>query len=187
MIKVMHIDGDGEVRETVDMVLCLTGEFVVMPCETGAEAVAQLGAFGPEVFLIDTHHPGDDVKDTLAAIQSKSEFRDTPVIFMTPGEAPMEKADLEAVGVADVIRKPFDPMGLAARIKGALPDYAWSAADTQLFMKGRSMTSSTVGCSVSFLLDATKALISRITSVSSLWLLEEAMQRSRNKPIKCST
>ncbi len=124
MIKVMHVDGDAEVRETVDMVLCLTGEFVVMPCETGAEAVAQLGTFGPEVILIDTHRPGENAKDTLAAIQSKPEFRDTPVIFMTPPESQIEEADLQAVGVADVIRKPFDPMGLAARIKGALPNYA---------------------------------------------------------------
>ncbi len=124
MIKVMHVDGDSETREMVDMVLYLTGEFVVMPCETGAEAVEQLSVFGPEVILIDTPPTTSDATNTMAAIHSKPEFQDTPIIFMTPDGTQGNLTALQDAGAADVISKPFDPMGLADRIKGALPAYA---------------------------------------------------------------
>ncbi len=124
MIKVMHVDGDPDVRNMVDMVLCLTGEFVVMPCETGAEALEQLSVFGPEVILIDAQRSETDGPATLAAIHAKPEFQDTPVIFMMPEGPQGATAHLRAAGAADVIGKPFDPMALAKRIKDAMPDYA---------------------------------------------------------------
>lgn len=123
MIKVMHVDADAAVREMVDMVLCLTGEFVVMPCEDGAEALSQLSVFGPEVILIDTVEAHRDGAATIAAIHASPEFRETPVIFVTPEEANADTAALRAAGAADVIAKPFDPMELAGRIKDALPTH----------------------------------------------------------------
>ena len=123
MIKVIHVDPDAAVREMVDMVLCLTGEFVVMPCETGAEALEQLSVFGPEVILIDTVEANRDGAATVAAIHARPDFQHTPVIFVTPDE-PVDTAALRAAGAADVIRKPFDPIDLADRIKDALPALA---------------------------------------------------------------
>ncbi len=124
MIKVMHVDQDADVREMVDMVLCLTGEFVVMPCETREEALQQLSVFGPEVILIDMLQPEVDASATLEAIHATPEFRQTPIIIVTPDAAPEDRARLRAAGAADVIAKPFDPMALANRIKEAVPTYA---------------------------------------------------------------
>lgn len=124
MIKVMHIDGDTGVREMVDMVLCLTGEFVVMPCETGQEAIEQLSVFGPEVILMDMKRLGGEAPQTLAAIHADPEFRNTPIIVMTGEAQPVQTAELQAAGAADVITEPFDPMSLADRIKDAIPAYA---------------------------------------------------------------
>ena len=124
MIKVMHIDADAQVRATVDMVLCLTGEFVVLPCESGAEALEQLSIFGPEIVLIDLMQSGENGTSTLAAIHASPEFAKTPVIFVTDCNATADVDRLRSAGAADVIGKPFDPMALADRIKDALPDYA---------------------------------------------------------------
>lgn len=123
MIRVMHVDDDAAMRETVDMVLCLTEEFVVMPCESGAEALEQLSVFGPEVILIDmTMKEACGVK-TLAAIHAVPEFAKVPVIFMASSSQAAEVAAIRAAGAADVIAKPLDPMTLAARIKNAVPHY----------------------------------------------------------------
>lgn len=124
MIKVMHIDADAQVRATVDMVLCLTGEFVVLPCATGEEALEQLSAFGPEIVLIDLMQTGENGARTLAAIHASPEFANTPVIFVTDSDGPADIDQLRISGAVDVIGKPFDPVGLADRIRNALPDYA---------------------------------------------------------------
>lgn len=124
MIKVMHVDNDAAMREIVDMVLCLTDEFVVMPCQSGEEAIEQLSIFGPEVILIDLMKTEKTGAKTIAAIHAIPEFAHIPVIFMTTMLRPAEIAALRAAGAADVISKPLDPLDLATRIKNAVPDYA---------------------------------------------------------------
>lgn len=123
MIKVMHVDNDAAMRDIVDMVLCLTEEFVVMPCQSGEEAIEQLSIFGPEVILIDMMKEMSGAK-TIAAIHAIPEFANIPVIFMTSAVLPSEIAELRAAGAVDVISKPLDPQALATRIKNAVPDYA---------------------------------------------------------------
>lgn len=124
MIKVMHVDQDAAMRETVDMVLCLTDEFVVMPCQSGEEALEQLSIFGPEVILIDLVVAEMNGPKTIAAIHAVPEFANIPVIFTTGQVHPNQLAELRAAGAADVITKPLDPMMLATRIKDAVPAYA---------------------------------------------------------------
>lgn len=123
MIKVMHVDADARTREMVDMVLCLTGEFVVLPCQTGEEAIAQLSVFGPEVVLIDLMQRGEHATETLAAIHATPEFQGIPVIFVAPDTDSVDIAAFRAAGAADVIAKPFDPVTLGDRIKEAMPAY----------------------------------------------------------------
>lgn len=122
MIKVMHVDNDAAMREIVDMVLCLTEEFVVMPCQSREEAIEHLSIFGPEVILIDMKEMSG--ANTIAAIHAIPEFENIPVIFMTAAMSVSEIAELRAAGAADVISKPLDPQTLAKRIKNAVPDYA---------------------------------------------------------------
>lgn len=124
MIKVMHVDNDAAMREIVDMVLCLTDEFVVMPCQSGEEAMEQLSIFGPEVILIDLMKMEKSGAKTLEAIHAIPEFANIPVIFTTSPLRPSEIAALRAAGAVDVIAKPLDPVDLATRIKNAVPDYA---------------------------------------------------------------
>jgi len=67
--------------------------------------------------------PGMDGPSTLAALRALPQTSTTPVIFMTAKVQPQEFAQYKAVGVLDVIAKPFDPMTLSATIKSIWSRY----------------------------------------------------------------
>lgn len=117
MIKLIHVDDDPDVREIVDISLGLSGEFVVLQCETGEDALAQMGPYGPDVLLFDFMLPGMSGAQTLAEARKQPEFRDIPAIYMTgKTDAAALRAYKEA-GINGVIAKPFDPMTIADEIK----------------------------------------------------------------------
>jgi len=117
MIKLIHVDDDPDIREIVDISLGLSGDFVVLQCETGEEALAQMGAYGPDVLLFDVMLPGMSGAEALAKARKVPEFRDIPAIYMTGQTDPDELRAFHASGINGVITKPFDPMTIADEIK----------------------------------------------------------------------
>jgi len=120
MIKLMHVDDDPDIREIVDMSLGLSGDYVVLQCESGEEALAQMAAYGPDVLLFDVMLPGMTGAETLAEARRAPEFRDIPAIYMTGKSSAEDLRALRATGVNGIITKPFDPMTIGAEIKEIL-------------------------------------------------------------------
>ena len=76
-------------------------------------------AFSPDLLLLDVMMPGMDGPTTLKEIRKIPQYTDIPAIFMTAKIQPNEVAQYKAMGVIDVISKPFDPTTLANAIKSA--------------------------------------------------------------------
>lgn len=120
MIKLLHVEDDADIREIVKLSLELGGEFEVIQCASGPEALTRLEQFLPDVILLDMMMPGMTGKETLSHMRKLPETQHTPAVFMTARAQTSQIEELRDVGAADVISKPFDPMALADLIKKAM-------------------------------------------------------------------
>ena len=120
MFKLLHVEDDADIRQIAKLSLELSGEFEVVQCNSGPEALGQLESFSPDIILLDMMMPGMTGKEVLLRIRDMPAFAQTPAVFMTARAQKSELEELRAIGAADVISKPFDPMTLAAQIKRAM-------------------------------------------------------------------
>lgn len=120
MIKLLHVEDDADIREIAKLSLELSGEFEVTQCASGPEALIQVRQFTPDVILLDMMMPGMTGKETLAHIRQLPGLAKTPAVFMTARAQASELDELRAIGAAEVISKPFDPMSLGEQIKTAI-------------------------------------------------------------------
>lgn len=120
MINLLHVDDDLDILEITKMALELSGDFKVVQCTSGYEALQKVNEFAPNVFLLDVMMPSMTGPQTLEKLREIPELEDVPTIFMTARVSTENQRDLFDLGAIDVIGKPFDPLTLSERIKTAL-------------------------------------------------------------------
>jgi len=120
MIKLLHVEDDADIREIAKLSLELSGEFEVVQCASGPEALVRVRDYTPDVILLDMMMPGMTGKEALAQMRHLPDLAHTPAIFMTARAQASELDELRAIGAAEVISKPFDPMSLCEVIKQAM-------------------------------------------------------------------
>ena len=114
--RILHVDDDEDIRIIANMALEMVGGFVVLQCDSGAEAVEKGAAFAPDLFLLDYMMPGMNGEETLLALRKIPGLSRVPAVFMTARvQADVSEALLKR-GALDVITKPFDPMKLGAQL-----------------------------------------------------------------------
>lgn len=105
------------------MSLELDGDMSLTLAASGGEALDLLqGGLRPDVILLDVMMPELDGPGTLAQLRQLPGHEQTPVIFMTARAQASEIKHYIALGAIGVIVKPFDPMILAASVRGVLAD-----------------------------------------------------------------
>lgn len=120
MIRLLHVEDDADIREIAMMALDLSGEFEVLQCSSGNEAISKAAEFAPDVFLLDMMMPGMTGRETLDQMRKVPALKAIPAIFMTARAQHSEIEELLKNGAAKVISKPFDPLALPDQIKQAL-------------------------------------------------------------------
>ena len=117
-LRVLHVDDEPDIREVVDLSLSLDPIFAVRSCDRGRDAVATAIDWPPDLILIDVMMPDMDGPATLVSLRRTPQTADIPVVFMTARAQSSEMERLKALGATGVIAKPFDPMTLAATVRG---------------------------------------------------------------------
>lgn len=120
MIKLLHVEDDADIREIAELSLSISGEFDIIQCASGAEALDRVAGYTPDVILLDMMMPGMTGRQTLEEMRKLDHLADVPAIFMTARAERSEQEQLIEEGATDVISKPFDPMELGDLIKTAL-------------------------------------------------------------------
>lgn len=115
--KILYVEDDPDIQTVAQMALEAVGGFELKVCNSGDEAMAEASAFGPDLILLDVQMPGMDGPTTMKALREKPDFFKTPVVFMTAKVMPSDIEGYRALGAADVISKPFDPMTLSDQIR----------------------------------------------------------------------
>jgi diguanylate cyclase (GGDEF)-like protein len=140
--RILMIEDEPDIQVVAQLALEALGGFQVRVCSTGSEGVLAAPAFDPDMILLDVMMPGMDGPSTLRALRAVAQTVATPVVFMTAKVQPQEVAEYRAIGVVDVIAKPFDPMTLAETLLTIWERYwlttvvAGSAASADVFVAG---------------------------------------------------
>lgn len=119
-MKLLHVEDDADIREIAKMALDLSGEFDVVQCECGEDALEEVRDYAPDIILLDMMMPGMTGRQTLEEMRKMPHLKSVPAIFMTARAQHSEIEELRQIGATDVISKPFDPMSLADQIKIAM-------------------------------------------------------------------
>src|ERR671929_1488080 len=115
--RILVVDDEPNIVDVVAMALRFQG-FDVATAATGAEALAQVGAFRPHLIVLDVMLPdmeGFDVAQRLGAQRAR-----VPIIFLTARDATDDKIRGLTLGGDDYVTKPFSLEELVARIRTIL-------------------------------------------------------------------
>jgi CheY-like chemotaxis protein len=115
--RVMCVEDDPDIRMILEFSLGSLGGYEVLACAGGGAALAQAGAFRPDLVLLDVMMPDLSGPETLAALRELPEMRGVPVVFITAKAMPEEVEKLLEYGATGVIVKPFDPVALPQQIR----------------------------------------------------------------------
>jgi two-component system OmpR family response regulator len=118
--RVLHIDDEPAMREIVALSLELDPEFTVLGCASGQEGLPAAEQWRPDVIILDAVMPAMDGPATLGKLRENPQTSGIPVLFMTAQSQPRELCRLKSLGALDIIAKPFQPLMLAALVRGHL-------------------------------------------------------------------
>jgi two-component system, OmpR family, response regulator len=111
--RVMHVDDEDDIREVASLALHAIGNYTICSCKSGADALAAVPGFLPELILLDVMMPAMSGPDVLRKLRGTPRGTNIPVVFMTARVQSNDIEALKALGAIGVIQKPFDPMALS--------------------------------------------------------------------------
>jgi CheY-like chemotaxis protein len=116
---VYFIDDSATMREVIKIAF-RKENIQVVTCADAASALAQFGETMPDAVITDVIMPNKDGYEVCEFIKQHEQFGRTPVILMSGvvNKTVAEKA--MAVKADELIRKPFQPQELIARVKNLL-------------------------------------------------------------------
>ena len=115
--RVLVVDDEPNIVDVISMALRFQG-FEVESAGTGADAIAAVAAFKPELIVLDVMLPdmeGFDVARRLGAERAR-----VPIIFLTARDSTEDKIRGLTIGGDDYVTKPFSLEELIARIRSVL-------------------------------------------------------------------
>ena len=110
--RILYVEDEPDIRLIVQIALEDLAGFTLKSCSNGNEAIAEVEAFKPDIILLDVMMPGLDGPATLHELRKLPTVKHIPVIFMTARIQEKEIAQYKALGINDIISKPFEPLSL---------------------------------------------------------------------------
>ena len=116
MRSVLIIDDEDDIREVAALSLELFAQWRVVKAPDAREGMAKAILEQPDAILLDMKMPGTDGRATLTMLKANLLTAHIPVLLLTAQALTAERKLLEALPVAGVLTKPFDPGKLADEI-----------------------------------------------------------------------
>ena len=121
--RILIIDDEPDIREVAQMSLETVSGWQVLSAESGDEGITKAKQEKPDAILLDAMMPSMDGPATFQKLQADPSTQQIPVIMFTAKVQAADRMRFAALGVKDVIEKPFDPMKLGSQIAAIL---GWS-------------------------------------------------------------
>jgi CheY-like chemotaxis protein/anti-sigma regulatory factor (Ser/Thr protein kinase) len=116
--RILLIEDDTSLRRLYESILLR--EFDVVPCATGAEAMARFESTRPDVVLTDIHLPDMDGIDLLAMIDAESRKAPVPLVIVSGDGADVTRQKAIDLGVDGFLSKPVTPTVLIETMRRVL-------------------------------------------------------------------
>jgi DNA-binding response OmpR family regulator len=120
MLHVLHIEDQPDIHTILKLTLQATKRFRVEGAGTGESGIAQATVGKPDFILLDFTLPdmtGDQVLERLRANPATAQI---PVILLTAQTDALDLGRCRALGVLDIIVKPFSPRTVTSQIDALL-------------------------------------------------------------------
>ena len=124
--RITYVEDEPHIREIVQLALEELGGFTLHVCQSGPEALDTAPIFHPDLVLLDVMMPGMNGIQTFRSLKEIPAMADIPIIFVTAKAQRHEIQQYKALGAADVIAKPFNPITLPADIQAI-----WARTQTE--------------------------------------------------------
>jgi two-component system OmpR family response regulator len=115
--KVLVVDDEPNITDLVATALRYDG-FFVETAAAGAEALAKVESFGPDLVVLDVMLPDLDGFEVRRRLGERG--ADVPVLFLTARDATEDKVRGLSIGGDDYVTKPFSLEELVARVRAIL-------------------------------------------------------------------
>jgi len=114
--QILIVDDQEHLRELIQLCLEDIGGWNTLVAESGEECLQILQTERPNAILLDISMPGMDGFAVYQILQSDPITRSIPVILLTARVMSSDMAEFAKMGVAGVIRKPFEPTTLPGKV-----------------------------------------------------------------------
>ncbi|MEG4985223.1 response regulator [Microcoleus sp. BR0-C5] len=114
--QILIVDDQEHLRELIQLCLEDLAGWNTLVAESGQECLQILQTERPNAILLDISMPGMDGFAVYARLRSDPITRSIPVILLTARVMPSDMANFAEMGVAGVIRKPFEPTTLPGKV-----------------------------------------------------------------------
>ncbi|MEG4073262.1 response regulator [Microcoleus sp. Pol14C2] len=114
--QILIVDDQEHLRELVQLCLEDLAGWNTLVAESGQECLQILETERPNAILLDLSMPGMDGFAVYEILQSDPITRSIPVILLTARVMSSDMAEFAKMGVAGVIRKPFEPTTLPGKV-----------------------------------------------------------------------
>lgn len=116
--KILLVDDEQDIVEFLEYNLKQEG-FEVISAYDGIQAIEKLSE-EPDLIILDILMPKMNGYEACSEIRKRSEFKNTPVIFLTAKSSEVDEVKGLNLGADDFIQKPISPKKLVARVKSNL-------------------------------------------------------------------
>jgi CheY-like chemotaxis protein len=117
---ILHVEDDASLQKLVRTALEQLGGYAVLTAANGFRALELARQAAPQLLLLDLDLPGMDGVETLHRLRRIEGLQDVPAIFLTAASDARVTDKLRAVGVREVLAKPFRPRRLVQAVVRAL-------------------------------------------------------------------
>jgi two-component system KDP operon response regulator KdpE len=114
--KIHVVDDEEQIRRALQRALTARG-YEVETSADGEEALADFGAFAPDLVVLDLNLPGIDGLEVCRTIRSWSSV---PILILSVREEELDKVRALDLGADDYLTKPFGVPELLARVRALL-------------------------------------------------------------------
>jgi len=114
--QILIVDDQEHLRELIKLCLEDLAGWNTLVAESGQECLQILQTERPNAILLDISMPGMDGFAVCEILQSDPITRSIPVILLTARVLSSDTANFAEMGVAGVIRKPFEPTTLPGKV-----------------------------------------------------------------------
>ncbi|UCF18742.1 MAG: response regulator [Gemmatimonadota bacterium] len=114
--RVVVVDDDPDLRKLLKLTLEFTAGWEVTTAANGVEGIEVIRSLKPDLAVVDVMMPGMDGYEVCRRLKQDPETAGIPLVFLTARKEFNEQAAGE-VGARGVVVKPFEPDGLAERLR----------------------------------------------------------------------